>query len=402
MKSRFFGSVLLVNGTTIGVGILALPVTSSFGGFFPSMLLFLGAFFLMMFCAFLMVDANLSIKGESNMITMTEKTLGNWAKGLTWVCYLLFLYSITAAYIDTCTPFVVEGLANATGFTLPDWIAPFALPLLFSGFLYLGTSGIDLINRFLMVGLVISFILLVYLLPSHVDVSKLFHADFGASLIVLPLTITAFNYHFFIPSLVTYLGRDRALIRKAIVWGSMLPLVVFVLWQLFVLGILPLENLAAAYSLGQVATVPLANFLNQPFINLFAKFFSFFAITTSFIGAILSLADFFCDGFKVRGSWEGRLLAILLTFFPPLFFVNTYEKGFYLALNYAGAMIAILWVCLPALMVWKLKRYHTPLKRLVLIFVFMIGLGAIASDILEEAGILNRYVSQYTKQEVIK
>ena len=58
-------------------------------------------------------------------------------------------------------------------------------------------------------------------------------------------------------------------------------------------------------------------------------FFSFLCnCSTSFLGVTLSLSDFLTDGFKIKKSWEGRLMACLLTFIPPLIFVLTYQRGF--------------------------------------------------------------------------
>lgn len=395
MKKPFLGGVLLIVGTTLGVGMLAFPTLSVFGGFFPSVLLFAGIWLLMLASAYFFVDANLSIEGESDMVTMAEKRLGKGGKAIAWVIYLLLLYSLTSAYIDGCTPLIVEGVKALFGVSLPSWFAPLSLPLLFAGFIYFGTSKVDFINRFLMLGLVVSFGLLICFLPPQVDVSKLLHVDFGATLFTLPIAITAFGYHILIPSLSRYFKRDRKMLRKAVFVGSIIPFGVYVLWQFLVLGVIPVDLLAQAYVKGQMATTPLALIVSHPAIKLATKLFSFFAIVTSFIGVTLSLCHFLSDGFKIKKSSIGRLLAVALTFVPPLLFVYTYEEGFYLALKYAGAFVALLLICLPAAMVWRLKNYQTPLRRVLVITVMVLGLGVVLSDLLEESGKLKTLVSQY-------
>ncbi|MDN3507254.1 MAG: aromatic amino acid transport family protein [Simkaniaceae bacterium] len=399
-KNHLFGAILLIAGTTLGVGMLAFPTVTSFSGFFPSALLFVLIWLLMLSSSFFFLDANLSIKGQNNMITMAEKRLGLWGKIVAWVVYLLLLYSLTAAYITGCTPLFIEVVKDWTGYTMPHWLAPFALPLIFGGFVYAGTQGVDRINRILMVGLVVSFVLLIFFLPAEVDLSRLSHVDYPALQIAIPTVITAFGYHIIIPSLTTYLNRDRKALRKAILIGSLVPIIVYLFWQVLVLGAVPLQDLAGAFVKGEASTHPLARVLQNPFISLATKFFSFFAIITSFVGVTLSLSDFLTDGFKIKKTHSGRMLAILLTFVPPLFFVLSYPDGFYLALNYAGAFVAILLVFLPAAMVWNLKNYQTPLKRLFLSFVIFIAGAIVFLDIQQERGKLRPLIAKYLKKDV--
>jgi len=398
MKNQMLGGILLIAGTTLGVGMLAFPVVTAFGGFIPSTFLLMAIWLVMFISAIFFLDANLSVKGENNMVSMAEKTIGTWGKLLAWIVYLLLLYSLTAAYIAGCSPLIVEAIHTATGYSIPEWLAPFALPVVFGGFIYFGTGGVDRVNRLLMFCLVLAYILLVCFVPTHVNFEHLLHADAPAMLIAIPVVITSFGYHIIIPSLSNYMKRDRKTLRKTILIGSMIPVVVYLLWQTLILGTVPLPLLTKAYVLGDSATTPLAQVLQNSWIGLAAKLFAFFAIVTSFIGVTLSLSDFLTDGFKIKKSWEGRLLAIFLTFIPPLFFVFTYQRGFYIALQYAGAFVAILLVFLPAAMVWKLKKYQTGPRRLLLIVMMVIAALVVYFDVLEERGNFKPLISKYLEK----
>lgn len=327
---------------------------------------------------------------------MAEERLGTWGKILSWVVYLLLLYSLTAAYIAGSAPLFVDAIYQITGHTIPSWFAPFILPLVFGGFIYAGTRGVDLVNRLLMFGLVLSYVLLIFFVPSQVNVENLFHFDLPATFIAIPVVITAFGYHIIIPSLTTYLKRDVKSLRKTILIGSFIPIFVYLLWQVLILGTVPLNLLTEAYVQGASATTPLAKVLHNPWISLAAKLFSFFAIVTSFIGVTLSLSDFLTDGFKIKKTGSGRFIAILLTFLPPLFFVFTYQRGFYIALQYAGAFVAILLVFLPAAMVWNLPKYRN--KRLFLSLIMLIAIAIVGFDLLEETGHLKGLISKYIEK----
>jgi len=399
--NHYVGGVLLVAGTTIGAGMLALPVMSSFVGFMPSIAIFLLCWGVMLATAFFFLDANFAVEGEPNLISMVHKTLGGWGKGLSWIVYLLLLYSLTAAYISASSPLFVSAVQYVTGYTMPHWLGPFCLPLIFGFFVYLGTLGVDVINRILMLGLCVSYLLLVGFLPEHIDGALLTHVDWDPTLMIFPVVITSFGYHIIIPSLTTYMNHDKKKLRWILVVGSLLPLVIYLLWQVLILGIVPLsgENgLVHAWQHGASATQPLTQIVTNPWIKVGAHFFSFFAIVTSFLGVTLSLSDFLTDGFKIKKSWEGRLMACLLTFIPPLIFVLTYQRGFFVALEYAGAFVAILLIFLPAMMAWKLEKprfYSTVWGRTLLVFIIFFAFFIVVVDVLAQLGIFKHLISKY-------
>jgi len=399
--NHFIGGILLVSGTTIGAGMLALPVMTSFVGFFPSLLIFGVCWLVMLLTAFCFLDVNCSIKGEVNLISMADKMLGTWGKVLSWIVYLLLLYSLTAAYIAAGTPLVQKGVHALIGYEMPYVLANFSLPVIFGAFVYLGTLGVDLVNRFLMFGLGLSFLLLIVFLPEHVQPALLLHVDFAPTYIALPVVITSFGYHIIIPTLTTYLNHDKKHLRLTLVIGSILPLVIYVLWQIGTLGIIPIEgkhSLMEAWKQGSSAVVPLAQIVASSSIRLTAYFFSFFAIVTSFLGVSLSLSDFLTDGFKLKKTWEGRLFAIALTFIPPLIFVLTYPRGFILALEYAGAFVAILLIFLPAIMAWHLKKpkfYKTAVGKTMLITLMLFAAFIVVIDILEQWGCFKHLIAKY-------
>jgi tyrosine-specific transport protein len=380
--NHFMGAVLLVAGTTIGAGMLALPVATSFMGFFPSLVLFFLCWSVMLISALFFIDVNSAIPGESNLITMAERTIGRWGQMLSWVVYLLLLYCLIAAYIAASSPLFSEGFAYLTsGREIPIPFAHFCLPLLFGSFIYLGTVGVDLINRVLMVGLVGAYVILVIFIPSHIEGDLLRHVDWKPLMGGIPIVLTSFGYQIIIPTLGTYLEHDKKQLILAVVCGSLIALVINVVWQMMVLGVVPLEGasgLYAAWEKGSSAVGPLSKIVGSPMISIGAYFFSLFAIITSFLGVALSLSDFLYDGLKIKKTWQGRWMVLCFTFFPPLLFVFTYPRGFIVALEYAGAFVAILFIFIPAAMVWNLYkswRAKIGVVSLMLFAVFVVGVN---------------------------
>jgi tyrosine-specific transport protein len=159
-----------------------------------------------------------------------------------------------------------------------------------------------------------------------------------------------------------------------------------------VMGAVPVEMLENAWVHGDAATKPLAAVLQSPTIQICSRFFSFFAIVTSFVGTTLGLSDFLTDGFKLKKDWTGRLTSCLLTFIPPLIFVYTYERGFFMALQYAGVFVAVLIGILPSAMVWRIKHpfYNSFFGRSVILIVGLACLAVVAVDVLSDTGALHR------------
>jgi tyrosine-specific transport protein len=251
-----------------------------------------------------------------------------------------------------------------------------------------------------MCALIISYFLLCGCLPEHVEIDRLLHQDLLASFGALPVIMTSFGYHIIIPTLVTYMNHKASLLRKTLLIGSAIPFIVYLLWQTLALGSLPLSALTTAWQTGEPITESLASSFHSPWIGSIARFFSFFAIITSFLGISLSLSDFLTDGFKIKKTWEGKLLAIGLTFIPPLVFIFSCKNSFYVALDYAGAFVAILLGILPSLMALSLKEhrwYQSLYGRTMVYLVIFLCFVIVMINILDQQGYLKPLFEPYLK-----
>lgn len=395
--SKILGGILLVAGTTIGAGMLALPVVTGFAGFTPSLLLLCIYWVYMTFTAYLMLEVTLWMGPHTNLISMARTTLGRWGAGVSWVTYLFLLYALTTAYIAGGAPILLEFIQGVTGKRLPEWAGIVPLLLIFGVCVYKGTRSVDYANRLLMIGLVVAYALLIIFTTPYVQAQLLQRVDWGALKMGVSIVATSFGFHIIIPSLTTYLDRDLASLRKVIWWGSILPLIVYIIWELLTLGIIPLEGIQQGYKEGANGAHLLAQSLENPLIALTARCFSFFAIVTSFLGVSLSLTDFLADGFKIEKTREGRLILYLLTFLPPLAIVLIDPRAFLSALEYAGAFgVVVLLGLMPALMVWRGRyKLHFPSTfkvgggKIALSAVIAFSIAVIVLELVNKIGLLS-------------
>lgn len=361
--NRLIGAILLVSGTTIGAGMLALPVTTGLAGFIPSIMIMTMIWLFMMLTAYYFLEVNLRLQGETNLISMVHKTLGRPGEIVAWIAYLLLLYSLTAAYMVGCSQIIENVLGKFI--QVQSWVWPVIIFFIFGAFVYFGTEVVDFLNRFLMGGLVLTYFSLMALGCCHVNSPMLAYFNWSYLLPSVSVVLTTFGYHIIIPTLTTYLEHDSRLLKKAIFIGSLIPFLIYLFWQFLVMSVVPVTgeySLTEAAQKGLQVTFFLQMLLANPWVGIAVRTFAFFAIVTSLLGVSLSLSDFLSDGLKIKKTHSGKFFIIILTFTPPLFFALFYPQGFITALKYAGIFVIILLALIPSVMAWY-ERYGSETYR---------------------------------------
>lgn len=394
------GGVLLIAGSCIGAGMLAIPIVTGLGGFFPSTAMFVFAWAFMTATSFLLLEANLAFGHNLSLISLAEKTLGWAGKAFTWFFFLLLFYSLNVAYIAASGPIVTALFSDILSLKLPTWVGSFLFTFLFAIFLQKGTRKVDILNRYLMAGLVISYLVLVFLGSFMVQSSNLFQGSWKYAFISLPILVVSFGFHNMVPTLVEYFQGDRIRLKTTIFLGSLSALLVYLIWEWVLLGIIPLEGkegIIQGLKEGEPVTEVLRRLLGRSWVTATGEAFSLFAITTSFLAQSLSFVDFLADGLKVKKVKKERVLLIFLTLIPPFIAAFLYPHLFFLALNMAGGISAvILFGVIPVLMVWVLryrKKEHTPLipllpwGKFMLILIMAISLLIFGYEIFKYLGI---------------
>ncbi|MEC7840150.1 MAG: aromatic amino acid transport family protein [Chlamydiota bacterium] len=358
-KGSVLGSILLIAGSCVGAGMLGLPVSTAMGGFQPSVVMFFVCWLFMMVSSLFLLEVNLYFKKEVNLITMADKTLGRVGQFATWVLFLFLFYSLMVSYSAGSGELVADFVEEFTGFAIARSLGSIIAVSLFGVVIYYGTFAVDQLNRILMVGLIVTFFMLLYFGAPSVNKKLLNHVNWFDSIWALPVMVISFGYHNLVPSLTTYLEFNAKRMRISIIIGSAIPLVGYILWEWLILGLIPYDNFLGALDQGNMVTHTLRQVVGKSWVVEVAQYFAFFAIVTSFIGVALSFVDFLADGFGIEKNRRGSFLLCCMALGPPLFFALLYPSLFIVALKYAGGFGAnILFGVLPALMVWSGRYYH--------------------------------------------
>ena len=367
MKARLIGGILLIVGSAIGGGILALPIATSELGFLYSSLLLFFCWCLMTASAFLILEVTLWLPRNTNIISMTKTTLGKYGQIIAWITYLLLLYSLLAAYIAGASDFF-KNLLDLSHIMLPHWVVAILFTFIFGSIVYLGIHAVDYTNRGLMtVKFITLFLLMGFILP-HVSLNKISGGEVSLLSGGVTVAITSFGFATIIPSLRNYFHDDVTKLRRAVLIGSLIPLICYIAWDFTVMGVIPREGanglMAMLHSSKSTSEFvnQLSLLLNRETITSLAHIFTSICLLTSFLGVSLCMVDFLADGFQVTKEGATTFKVCCGALIPPLLIVLLKPGIFIAALAYAGIYCVILLVILPTLMVWQ-GRYRKKIAR---------------------------------------
>ena len=244
---------------------------------------------------------------------------------------------------------------------LAEPMATVVYVLLFSPLVYLGTRSVDRFNLVMMIGVLITYCAFIFLAAGKINFNFLTHASWSLAWPAIPVLFTAFTYQLIIPTLMTYMNQDTKKVRLSIILGSSIPLVVYLIWEVVILGIVPFEGLLAAKANGDTAVMPLKSLLDNPWVFNIGNFFAFFVLTTSYVALALAFLDFLADGLNIKKVGWKKVGLCFAIFVPPTVIALIYPGIFLTALEYAGGIsCALLFGLLPPLMVWVgryVKKY---------------------------------------------
>ncbi|MBY8302346.1 aromatic amino acid transporter [Vibrio fluvialis] len=357
MQSKLLGSTLIIAGTTIGAGMLALPLASAGIGFSTSLMIMLALWALMAFTALLMVEIHQYADKDATLHTLAKQILGNKGKWIATFAMLFLFYALCAAYIAGGGAQFTNRISEFTGLEVSGPTGTLIFTLIVAAVVTIGTGTVDRVNRLLFAGKMVAMVMVLTFLAPNVSQSYLLSMPLGQGLIVasIPVIFTSFGFHGSIPAIVNYLDGHTPSLRKAIVVGSAIPLVIYVFWQVVTLGVVSQPDLIDNAGLSALIGT-LSQTVHQSNLGHVIGIFADLALLTSFLGVSLGLFEFMGDTIHKKDGNMNRIVASLVTFTPPLMFALFYPQGFIMALGYAAIALAVLAIFLPLVMVARVRR----------------------------------------------
>ncbi|MDR0196432.1 MAG: tyrosine transporter TyrP [Myroides sp.] len=397
MNSKLIGSSLIIAGTAIGGGMLAMPIISSGVGFIGITIVMILIWLTMCYTAILLVETYKDNNPEDGLSTMTYKYLGKAGSIVTGISMLTLMYALVSAYIAGGSDILRLNLSKWLDADISPQITAFIFTVLFGGIVGLGARVVDIATKWIFIIKLLFLFVVIVVIFGHVKIDNLLQMPLESKLFYssIPVIFTSFGFHIVVPSMVKYLDGDIKMLKKAFIYGSLLPLIVYVIWQLSILGSIEPETFFTIIkeTKGLEAVIIAVNGVSESkWMNIPLNIFFSAAILTSFLGVALALFDYVKDLSKKKSFGKNTVIIYLITFIPPLLFALYYPKGFVIALSYAAISVVITSLFIPVLMYIKVKQERkesiTLFQKIAFSLIFAFGTSILVIQVLMTAGVL--------------
>lgn len=158
------GSILIIAGTAIGGGMLALPLASAGPGFSASITLLAVIWLGLLASAFVLLEVVLAFPKGTNFGTIARLTLGLPGQIAMWISMLMLLYALDAAYISGGSSLIVAALSQAFDLPISAHLSACLFLLILGSIVWYSTRAVDRVNSILFSLKGVAFILLLSLL----------------------------------------------------------------------------------------------------------------------------------------------------------------------------------------------------------------------------------------------
>ena len=353
-----FGSAYLILGTCIAAGMLGLPIVTAEYHFAFTTFMLISSWLLMTIGAWCLLRVVITMPRGANFISMSETILGRSGKMITWLVYMMLLYSLICAYLSGSGD-LLQNLLHQADIFIPRWLSTLLATFIFGSIVFGGIHYVDITNRFLMSAkFIICFLLIGSVIP-FTHFNNLISGDWNWNADAWLVVITSFGYASILPSIRDYLDNDKKKLMRVFYISSFIPLVLYFVWIAVIQGALPrfgahglvaMNNSANTNSMLMNAISALTHHVIVTTISV--TFISICAIT-GFLSVSTSLFDTLTDGLKYQNHGKDRVIIALLALAPPVLIVTVYPSIFIHALAYAGLCCLYMLMFLPILLYIK-------------------------------------------------
>jgi tyrosine-specific transport protein len=321
MGSKTFQAIAALVGTVIGAGIFGLPYVVAKIGFLPGIfyLLFLGSLVLVLNLIY--GEVVLRTPGDHQLTGYAEIYLGKWGKILGTLAVFVSAYGALLAYLIKTGEFLnlIFGFPNAVIFSLLFFV-------LASLALYFGLRAVSFLEGLLVVLLLGLIFLLAILGRGEIRVFNFLGANFEFLFLPYGVILFALFGASVIPEMEEILRSEHQKLKRAIIIGSLVPLFVYLLLTMIIVGICGQRTSDDAIS-GLMGYLP---------------------VWVVDIGAILGVltmsSSYLTLGYVLREVWFRdfglpKLFAFFLASFPSLILFLMGAKNFIDVLGITGALM---------------------------------------------------------------
>lgn len=345
-RHRPLMAIATLVGTIVGAGILGIPYVVAKAGFLYGLILIVViglAFLFLNLCA---GEIILRTREQHQLTGYAEKYLGSKGKKLMTFSMLVSIYGALTAYL------IGEGSALHTIFSIGS---PVLYALIFFAIatfiIYKGMKATGKAELLLIVLLLVTvFAIGIF---SYEKINPDNFTRFNPAFLFLPYGVILFASVGTpaIPELQEVLGKEKRYLRKVITIGSLIPIILYLLFTTIVVGIIGVENFDLLEPNERIATIALKIY-SEPLFGTFANLIAVLAMFTSFLTLGTALTEIYQYDYNFSHK-----ISFVLTFTVPLLVFLFKLTTFIAVLGVTGAVAGGLDGIIIMLMYWKAKKH---------------------------------------------
>ncbi len=364
---KFLSTAFTLTGAIIGAGILGLPYVFAKSGFFMGLfwLVFLGIIVILV--NLYVGEITLRTKDTHQLPGYAEKYLGLWGKRIMFLAVIFGIYTALLAYLigegQSLSKLFTGGIEYSLLFGLGFWII---MTVLLQG----GLKRLKNVGYWGVIAITVIIFLVFFLLLPQVRLNNITNVDLPKMFLPYGIVLFALLGFSSIPELRREVGRDKKLLKKSILLGASIPIVLYLIFSFVFVGVLGKNVL-------EVATLSFGGVLGNILVLL-----GIFTMMTSFFALSFALKDYFIFDLKKKNILVFFVSIIPLILYLFIHFFNL--AGFVNILGIGGAISGGITGILILLMNIKAKKkterkpeYSIPINWFIVAILSLIFLAGI-------------------------
>jgi tyrosine-specific transport protein len=394
------GATMLVAGTAIGSGMLALPITLAKLGLFQAVCLMIATSILTYYSALINLELHLqsSSKKTLSLGKLAKYFSGIGAEFIGSASVKLLSFALMAVFIYAGSSVSGKLIKNVLGIDLGFEYIAFFYSFFAVVILSIPMRFTDYINRILFICLICVTGIIISGLSTMIDWNILPETTTSINIAswysALPIVFTSFGFQASIPTIVDYCDRNEHVLKKVFFWGSILPVVVYLCWTITVLLVI-YQNNPAFYVKMTLQNIEVSALIEQlsaashwKSIKIISWWISFFAILTSVIGVGIGLVSSLEQQLKHKFNAGTQIPYALLSVIPAYLIAVRVPNAFITILGFAGMLLSVIATLLPIFLLTKIyisrKKFHyLELENgIIPITVLIFGIAIVIAEII--------------------
>lgn len=306
--SSFISTMMLIPSCAIGAGLFSFPIITGLSGFMPGALAILLTWIFSTFVGLLIADicchTHVSQGKDMHFFMLTKQFLPRILQIITLASFLFICYGSLIGYLDGI---IISSKAIQT-IEYSNKITGIFFMFILAVITYQNNHIVIHITNMLFPIIFMIYFYFSYLAFNDLNTSFLTHVDYSKISMAFPTLVTAFSFQIMIPSMSNALNGNRLHLRWAIIIGTAINCIMYLVWFFIMLGINPIENLRTAFTASITLTASISS-KDALLLQIMGNVFALITMFTSFTSISISLKDYWNE--IISTPWFSKALSIL-------------------------------------------------------------------------------------------